>query len=230
MRVRILSVGLSLGLLLASLSAAQAGFVDEESAAPTTEAAVAAAQAGPTLDDFLRVVKNTLNKVQIDKNQPPLKKVSINLKTTTGGTSGVNLKIFIISFNNTNTNSSEETLNIDLSGELGKEAGGAVEATVPVSSRLANTIQAAFASLNAAKISENSTPLSTSGLSLTQKFAVKNTTGGGVAGEFTWTIVPISIGLSGGKDKGYEQQIVFEFAKPEPKKPQPGANPEGGNQ
>ena len=216
MRRVLFSVQLSLALL-SMLSAAQAGFVDEESmlaAKQTAEAtAAAAAQSGPTLDDFLRVVKNTLNKVKLDKDQPPLKKVTINLKTTTGTTMGGNIKLFVISFGGTDTSSSEETLNIDLSGELGKEADKTPPETPGVSSRLAATIKSAQNSLKTAGLDQNSKPLSTSGLSLTQKFIVKKATSAGVAGEFNWTIVPISIGLSGGRDKGYEHSIVFEFAK-----------------
>ena len=182
MRRLLFSVSFALALL-ALLDNAQAGFVDEEgvaAAAPAAEAAAAAAaQAGPTLDDFLTVVKNTLSKVKLDKDQPPLKKVTINLKTTTGRTAGGTFKIFVISFGSTDTNSSEETLNIDLSGELGKE-GGATEAVAsppPVSSRLAATIESAYASLKVAGFDNSSKPLSTSGLSLTQKFIVKRTAG-----------------------------------------------------
>jgi hypothetical protein len=146
MRRLLCSVSFSLALLALSGNA-QAGFVDEESvaaAASTAEAAAAHAQRGPTLDDFLTVVKNTLNKVKLDKDQPPLKKVTVNLKTTAERTAGGTFKIFVISFGTTNTNSSEETLNIDLTGELGKEAGAeaAAAAPPPVSTRLAGTIQA----------------------------------------------------------------------------------------
>jgi hypothetical protein len=70
MRRLLCSVSFSLALLALSGNA-QAGFVDEESvAAPTAEAAAAPAQRGPTLDDFLTVVKNTLNKVKLDKDRP----------------------------------------------------------------------------------------------------------------------------------------------------------------
>jgi hypothetical protein len=126
----------------------------------------------------------------------------------------------VISFGTTNTNSSEETLNIDLTGEIGKEAGAeAAAAPPPVSTRLAGTLQAAFASLKSAGFDNNSKPLSTSGLSLTQKFIVKSGNTGGATVDLTaWTIVPVSIGLSGGQNKSFEQQIVFEFAKPEPQK------------
>jgi hypothetical protein len=223
MRRLLCSVSFSLALLALSGNA-QAGFVDEESvaaAASTAEAAAAPAQRGPTLDDFLTVVKNTLNKVKLDKDQPPLKKVAVNLKTSSEVTDGGTFKIFVISFGTTNTNSSEETLNIDLTGELGKEAGAeaAAAAPPPVSTRLAGTIQAAFASLKEAGFDNNSKPLSTSGLSLTQKFIVKSGNTIGATVDLTaWTIVPVSIGLSGGQAKGFEQQIVFEFAKPEPEK------------
>jgi hypothetical protein len=220
MRRLLCSVSFSLALLALSGNA-QAGFVDEEGvAAPTAEAAAAPAQRGPTLDDFLTVVKNTLNKVKLDKDQPPLKKVTVNLKTTAERTAGGTFKIFVISFGTTNTNSSEETLNIDLTGEIGKEAGAeAAAAPPPVSTRLAGTLQAAFASLKSAGFDNNSKPLSTSGLSLTQKFIVKSGNTGGATVDLTaWTIVPVSIGLSGGQNKSFEQQIVFEFAKPEPQK------------
>jgi hypothetical protein len=220
MRRLLCSVSFSLALLALSGNA-QAGFVDEESvAAPTAEAAAAPAQRGPTLDDFLTVVKNTLNKVKLDKDQLPLKKVTVNLKTTAERNAGGTFKIFVISFGTTNTNSSEETLNIDLTGEIGKEAGAeAAAAPPPVSTRLAGTLQAAFASLKSAGFDNNSKPLSTSGLSLTQKFIVKSGNTGGATVDLTaWTIVPVSIGLSGGQNKSFEQQIVFEFAKPEPQK------------
>jgi hypothetical protein len=225
------SVSFSLALLTL-LGNAQAGFVDEEDvpdAAPALEASsAAAAQAGPTLDDFLTVVKNTLNKVKLDKDQPPLKKVTINLKTTTGGTRGVNFKIFVISFGTTSTDSSEQTLNIDLSGEFGKETDvteAAGQTPPPVSSRLAATIEAAHASLKAAGFDKKSEPLSTGGLSLTQKFIVKKTGSVGATADFNWTIVPISIGLSGGRDRGHENQIVFEFATPSTKETYPGGHP-----
>jgi len=222
MRQLILPIGFAF-TFLASMSVAQADYVDEEDLvgdASLEALGATAAQAGPKLDTFLTVVKNTLRKVNLDKDQPPLKNVSVQLKTTAVRNTGGNFSIFVLSFNFSNANTSEVTLKINLSGQLGGE-GAAAEAAAatppPVSTRLARTIESAYASLKDAGFDKDSKPLSSSGLTLTQKFAVTRVRGGGVGGTFNWTMVPITLGLTAGRTKGHEQVIVFEFAKPPPK-------------
>jgi len=155
--------------------------VDQEGGtneAPTT-AALAPAQSGPTLDDFLKVLKNTLNKVSLDKDQPPLKKSDGQLADHYRGyywSKYQTLRHIVWRNKYQFVPTNVKYFSGQLRTEKEKEASGALATASqqpPVSTVLARTIESAQASPKAAGFDQNSKSLNTNGLSLAQKFIVK---------------------------------------------------------